>query len=599
MSTVADQDDTATVTGCWQAVVRVLEQAGVRDAFGLPADDLDLLAALDTTDIRAVLCRDQRNALFMATGYALQSGRTGIAFTGKGPAVTNALTGLLEAASSSAPLVLLSAGTAADRRGAGAFQELDQLALVTPLVKWAARVDAPARLVPLLRRALMVAREGVPGPVYLELPDHLLAAEIPYDADAPSEHEAVRPRTVQLAEDSEAIRTLKSAQRPVLLVGGGMRHHNAGRMLERLADHMGAAVFCTASGRGSFDESHPRFCGLAGLYLPEAAAGLWLETDCVVALGSRLEETATFGWPRRIGTQVPVVQVNVGAAEFNTDYAGPKVLADAAALTAGQLARDAVCSPSAEWTARAADVHADLHRAHRAHLDELAAEPEPRIAEVLAVLADVLPDDLVLVQENGLQDMWSYRYPVHHLGRSGGSVVPSEQTSLGFGAAAAAGVKAAAPGRPVVAFVGDGAFGLFESDLVTVAEQRLGVMYVVLDNGGYGWLQSQLDQRETPLPRYRFTDPGAPRRPGREDPGTDRTTLDDKATLRADVERAWKLCVSGQPVVLHVPVALTDSLFGAVAGGGDFPLLPAPDDAPHPPGTTGAVSTTDTSEGGA
>ncbi|WP_328718511.1 thiamine pyrophosphate-binding protein [Streptomyces sp. NBC_00247] len=605
MSSAAPQDDTATVTGCWQAVVQVLEQAGVRDAFGLPADDLDLLAALDTTDIRAVLCRDQRNALFMATGYALQSGRTGIAFTGKGPAVTNALTGLLEARSSAAPLVLLSAGTAADRRGAGAFQELDQLALVTPLVKWAARVDAPGRLVPLLRRALMVACEGVPGPVYLEIPDHLLTAEIPYDAGAPAVHGAVRPRTVQLAEDSEAIRTLRSAERPVLLVGGGTRHHNADRMLERLADHMGAAVFCTASGRGSFDESHPRFCGLAGLYLPEAATGLWQETDCVVTLGSRLEETATFGWPRRIGTEVPVVQVNIDAAEFSTDYAGPKILADAAALTAGQLARESVCSPSADWTRRAAAVHADLHRAHRAHLHELAAEPQPQVAEVLAALAGVLPDDLVLVQENGLQDMWSYRYPVHDTGRSGGSVVPSEQTSLGFGAAAAAGVKAAAPGRPVVAFVGDGAFGLFESDLVTVAEQELGVMYVVLDNGGYGWLQSQLDQRETPLPRYRFADPGAPRRTGREVPGTERMVLDDKATLRADVERAWKLCESGRPVVLRVPVALADSLFGAVAGGGDFPLLPAPDEAPHATGadgttrTTDGHETTDSTEGGA
>ncbi|MFJ2744335.1 thiamine pyrophosphate-binding protein [Streptomyces sp. NPDC087440] len=568
-----------TVTGSWRAVAEVLGQAGVRDAFGLPADDLDLLAALDPSGIRLVLCRDQRNALFMATGYALQSGRTGIAFTGKGPAVTNALTGLLEAKSSAAPVVLLSAGTAVERRGAGAFQELDQLALVAPLVKWAARVDDPARLVPMLRRALLVAREGVPGPVYLEVPDHLLTAEIPRGA-ADTAVEAVRPRTVQLAEDSAAVALLKSARRPVLLVGGGMRHHNEGRLLERLADHMGAAVFSTASGRGAFDETHPRFCGLAGLYLPDAAADLWRETDCVIALGSRLEETATFGWPARIGTEVPVVQVNVDAAEFHTDYAGPKVLADAAALVAGQLARESVCAPDEAWTRRTAAVREELHTAHRAHLAELADLPELHIAEVLAALREELPEDLVLVQENGLQDMWSYRYPVHHAAASGNSVVPSEQTSLGFGAAAAAGVKTAAPERPVVAFVGDGAFGLFESDLVTVAEQQLGVLYVVLDNGGYGWLQSQLDQREQPLPRYRFADPAAAPLPGREVPGVHRQLLTDKATLRADVEQAWKFCRTGRPVVLHVPVAMTDSLFGAAAGGGDFPLLPALDDVP-------------------
>ncbi|MFE7767532.1 thiamine pyrophosphate-binding protein [Streptomyces sp. NPDC057438] len=602
-----------TVTGCWRAVAEVLGQAGVRDAFGLPADDLDLLAALDPSGIRLVLCRDQRNALFMATGYALQSGRTGIAFTGKGPAVTNALTGLLEARSSAVPLVLLSAGTSADRRGAGAFQELDQLALVAPLVKWAARVDAPSRLMPMLRRALLVAREGVPGPVYLELPDHLLTAEIPRGAagGAAGPPEAVRPRTVRLAEDSATLALLQAARRPVLLVGGGMRHHNGARLLERLADRMGAAVFCTASGRGAFDESHPRFCGLAGLYLPEAAAELWQETDCVITLGSRLEETATFGWPARIGTEVPVVQVNVDAAEFHTDYAGPTVLADAAALVEGQLARESVCEPDAGWARRASAVHEGLHSAHRDHLAELARKPELHIAEVLDALRRVLPEDVVLVQENGLQDMWSYRYPVHHAAPSGGSVVPSEQTSLGFGAAAAAGVKAAAPERPVVAFVGDGAFGLFESDLVTVAEQQLAVLYVVLDNGGYGWLQSQLDQREQPLPRYRFADPDAAPARGREVPGVERHLIAGKATLRADIEQAWKWCRSGRPVVLHVPVAMTDSLFGAVAGGGDFPLLPAPgaattpppgvpaapEAAPHPPHRSAARDAHDTTEG--
>lgn len=575
---------TATVTGCWQAVVGLLRQHGVRAAFGLPADDLDLLEAVKDSGLRFVLCRDQRNALFMATGYALQSGSTGIAFTGKGPAVTNTVTGLLEARSSAVPVVLLSAGTSVERRGTGAFQELDQLAVVAPLVKWAARVDSPARLASMLRRALLVAREGVPGPVYLELPDHLLAAEIPLPgtpeaSDRASDQEGVvRPRTVELDDGSPVRRALGAAERPVLLIGGGLRHANHARALEGLVERLGAAVFCTASGRGAFDERHPQFCGLSGLYLPEAAADLWRETDCVLAVGSRLEETATYGWPERIGRAVPVVQVNLDAAEFHTDYAGPKVLADAAALLAGELSGQLPRPPGADaWVRRATAVHERLHQDHRERLDELATEPRLRIPEVLAALTDQLPDDLVLVQENGLQDMWSYRYPLHQCGPDGGSVVPSEQTSLGFGAAAAAGVKAAAPQRPVVAFVGDGAFALFDADLPTLIEQRLGVLYVVLRNGGYGWLQSQLDQRATPLPDHRFADPAHPGPGARELPGLYQFDLDDRATLRADLEQAWQLGRSGHPVVLNVPVELTDALFATAPAGGDFPLLPTLD----------------------
>lgn len=584
LDTVGAQQADNAVKGCWRAVAALLELDGVRTAFGLPADDLDLLEALDSTGIRLVLCRDQRNALFMATGYALQSGAVGIAFTGKGPAVTNTLTGLLEAKYSCAPVVLLSAGTAVERRGTAAFQELDQLSVIGPLVKWAARVDDPGRLAPMLRRALMVAREGVPGPVYLELPDHLLTAHIPLPAesaaaahgDGPAD-QLVRPVSVRLDEESAALRTLRGAERPVVLIGGGMRHHNGPRILEGLAERLGAAVFSTASGRGAFDETHPQFCGLAGLYLPEASQKLWAQTDCVLTLGSRLEETATYGWPSGIGREVPVVQVNLDASEFHSDYAGPKVLADAAALLPGLLA-DAAGRPTDEssWVHEVRAVHEALHNSHRAELDRFAAEEELHIAEVLAALAEVLPDDLVLVQENGLQDMWSYRYPVHAGSPRSGSIVPSEQTSLGFGAAAAAGVKAAAPHRPVVAFVGDGAFNIFAADLPTLVEQQLGVLYVVLRNGGYGWLQSQLDQRENPLPEFRFVHSGAVHQQAPELPGLHQLTLGEKATVRSDVERAWKICQSGGPVVLNVPVRMADSLFGAAPAGGDFPLLPAP-----------------------
>src|SRR5688572_14632680 len=132
-----------TYPGCWHAVVDFLESAGADTVFGLPADDLALLAALEPSRLRMVLCRDQRNAAFMATGYALQSGQPGVCVIGKGPASTNVLTGVLEARCSAAPLVVLAAGTAVERRGSAAFQELDQMSFVAPLVKWAHRVDHP------------------------------------------------------------------------------------------------------------------------------------------------------------------------------------------------------------------------------------------------------------------------------------------------------------------------------------------------------------------------------------------------------------------------------------------------------------------------
>lgn len=486
----------------WHAVADWLRFHERRTVFGLPGDDLGLLEALEDADTRLVLCRDQRNAVFMTTGYALASGGFGVCVVGKGPALTNTLTGLLEARTGGVPLVLIAGGTGADRRGSGAFQELDQLALVQPLVSWAHRVDDPARLPAALDKAAALAAAGVPGPVYLEIPDHLLEQAVPHDR--PWAAVPVRLPSAAPADDA-GYAVLAAARRPVLLVGGGMRGRNEDRVLERLAERTGAAVFATASGRGAFDEHHPAFAGLAGLYTPQTARELWQSADAVVALGSRLEETATY--PLGFAPAgVPVVQVNTDPAGLSHEFAGPRLVGDAPSTAAGWLARleQAGAAPDEERQAAIAAVRERVREAAGARLAAAAAAGRLTVAQVLAELDEAVGPDRILVQENGLSDMWSYFHPYWVCGPTAGSIVPSEQTSLGFGASAAGGAALAAPGRTVVALVGDGAFAMVANDLRTLAREGAPVLYVVLRNGGYGWLQRQLDERGTPS-RFRFT----------------------------------------------------------------------------------------------
>ncbi|TQM78743.1 acetolactate synthase-1/2/3 large subunit [Saccharothrix saharensis] len=559
------------VRGAWHAVARLLAEAGVQVVFGLPDDDLHALDALHAAGVRLVVCRDQRNAVFMATGYALRSGALGVALVGKGPAVTNTVTGLLEASSSGAPVLLLSGGTAAERRGSGAFQELDQQAVVAPLVKSATRVEHPDRVAPAVRRAVLVATSGATGPVYVEVPDHLLAVDVPVPPPAPP---VERPTSASVAADSAALHVLRNAQRPIVLVGGGMRHRNADGVVERFAERVGAALSCTASGRGVVDESSVRFIGLAGLYAPDRAKALWADADCVVVLGSRLEETATYGWADELGTTVPVVQVNVDAAGVATRYAGPVVLGDGADVCAAWL-EQVVDSAPVEWSKRVNEVHHGLRTDHRRELAALAAKPELHVVEVLAALDAELPADRVLVQENGLQDMWSYSFPRFECAHGAGSVVPSEQTSLGFGAAAAIGVRAAAGDRPVVAFVGDGAFALFDADLPTAValgsgSPGPGLLYVVLRNGGYGWLHSQLGPHNRDLAGTALVDPDAVTAQAPALRGVHQVAV-TKGSLRADVADAWRRAQDGGVVVLNVPTRLEDALFADHQLGGAFP----------------------------
>ncbi|WP_316527933.1 thiamine pyrophosphate-binding protein [Kitasatospora brasiliensis] len=543
----------------WSAVVDLLVANGVDTCFGLPGDDLELLRALDAAGLDLVPCRDQRNAMYMATGYALQSGRLAVCALGKGPAVTHAATGLLEARESSAPVLVLAAGVPEHRRGSGGFQELDQVATTAPLVRWAHRVGHPDRVVPATVTALTRAVGPPPGPVYLEVPDDIRTAEVLVTGPRPTLPEPLFLEPVP-ATPGPALAAIRASRRPVVLVGGGMRHRNGGGAAERFAERLGAALFTTASGRGAVDELHPLFCGVAGLYASAPARDLWSRCDLVVSLAGRLEETVVEGgapWP-----PVPVVQVNVDPGGLSAEFAGPRVLGDARYAVLGwsrALDEDGGAGRAEAGTTWADDIaaaRAAMARDAEAELARAAALPGIRIAELLAALDATAGGPRVLVQENGLQDMWSYGFPFRV---GGGSVVPSEQTPLGFGAAAAIGVKRAAPDHEVVAFIGDGAFLAARADIAVTAPAHGGVLYVVLCNGGYGWLDVQRARLGLDAERHAFTRPGTPP-PAVDGPDIHCRVLRDKAALTDELHAARRFCSRGGTAVLMVPVSPDDVL---------------------------------------
>ncbi|MEU2792596.1 thiamine pyrophosphate-binding protein [Streptomyces sp. NPDC007100] len=550
----------------WSAIVGLLVANGVDSCFGLPGDDLELLRALDAAGVDLVPCRDQRNAMYMATGYALQSGRLAVCALGKGPAVTHAATGLLEARESGAPVLVLAAGAPERRRGSAGFQELDQVAVTAPLVRWAHRVGHPNRVVPATVTALTRALGPPAGPVYLEVPDDVRTAEVRVAGPPPTLPETLAVEPVPVTS-GPAWAAIRASRRPAVLVGGGMRHHNDDGAVERFAERLAAALFTTASGRGAVDERHPLFCGVAGLYAAAPARELWSSCDLVISLAGRLEETVVEGgtpWP-----PVAVVQVNVDPGGLSAEFPGPRVLGDARhavlgwtrALDEARKAEHADAAGSTgstdaseAWAHEIASARDAMSREAEAELARAAALPGIRIAELLAALDATAGEPRVLVQENGLQDMWSYCFPFHS---GGGSVVPSEQTPLGFGAAAAIGVKRAAPDHEVTAFIGDGAFLAARADIAVTARAHGGVLYVVLCNGGYGWLDAQRARLGLDAERHPFSRPDAPP-PVVDGADIHYRVLCDKAAPAKEILAARQFCAQGGTAVLMVPVASDD-----------------------------------------
>ena len=317
------------------------------------------------------------------------------------------------------------------------------------------------------------ARSG--GSLHSRTVDETL--EVPEDLewDAAVDSKASPPerlRSIPATRDVDALgERLRAARRPLILFGGGTRDDANTESRERLAEATGAAIFVTASGRGAVGEDHTQFCGLAGLYTARPMRALWQRADLIVVVASRMEDTATMLLDG-VAQHCDIVQIDVEAGNFCHRYCVTKLLGDAAE-TVSQLTErlgDASVGMD-EWAGEIADAKRAALAERDQLLDRCAVHAQIHIAEILAAMEIVLPADTVLVQENGLVDMWSYCYPQFALKRGQRTLSPGEQTTLGFGTAAALGVKLASPeGTMVVALVGDGAFDMYRADLFSSAD---------------------------------------------------------------------------------------------------------------------------------
>ncbi|MHC5705743.1 thiamine pyrophosphate-binding protein [Streptomyces tirandamycinicus] len=471
----------------WHVAAGTLADAGCDAVFGLPSDEPGLMdAARDVPGLKVVGVRDQRAGACAAIGHAAVSGRPAVLAVTSGPSFANALTGLLEASSLGAPVVVVTTRVPALGIGRGGFQHTDQAAMARPLTKWDFLVEDPRQLTWALRRAVHLAVNGGPGVVLVEVADEVLRAPAPERRPAPP------VRRLRFAAETGEVRRaaglLAGARLPVVVAGGGCKPAGAGPAVRHLAELLGAPVFTTAAGRGVLDEEHPLACGLVGLYTTPPADGLLADADVVLAIGSRLEETARMGWDGL--RDKTLVHVDVDPAAFLTALEPEAALLGDAAVVAGQLAAALEAEPpagTAAGVARLGRVTAVRREARDRRTRAAADGPDLTVAAALRLLQESVTRDATLVQENGLHDMWGYHCPVVSVSERARVVTPGEQTMVGFGLPAAVGAALADRSRRTVLVCGDGAFEMGLAALPTAAELGLGLTVLVLDNRGYGW----------------------------------------------------------------------------------------------------------------
>ena len=446
---------------------------------GGPINDAVKAAAVE--GIRTVDVRHEQAAAMMAHAYARVRSRPGVCAAASGPGTINLTTGLANALIDCAPVVALGGASAIGAFGTGAFQEIDQVAVMRPVTKAAERVYETKRIPEFIDRAFCRAMSGKPGPVFVDLPGDILYAEVDeHDIEwprSPSERIVSRPSASAATIDA-TLELLAAAKRPIVLSGSGVLWSQAAAALQAFVDAAGIPFFTTPQGRGVIPEDHRCFFG-------NARSAAFKEADFVLVVGTRLNYVFSHARPPRFSPEAKFVRVDVDPDEVaGTPRAEIGIVGDARAvleqLTAGLAGRVAPQRFDA-WRASLAEIEAKRAPQQEAQLatGQMPVHPLRLCKEI----RDFIDRDTILVVDGqeilnyGRQSIPSYR-PGHRLnsGTFG---------TMGVGLPFGVGAKVAKPDHRVVVLHGDGSFGLNAMELDTAVRHKLPILVVISLNGGW------------------------------------------------------------------------------------------------------------------
>jgi acetolactate synthase-1/2/3 large subunit len=457
-----------------ELVTRALAAAGIDTVFTLVGGHTTpVVDACDEVGIRLVDVRHEETAAHMAHAWARVTGRTGVALVTAGPGVTNAATGIANAWSGGAPVLLLGGGVPRPQLGRGALHEIDQLALMATITKRSETVADPAHLPELVADVIAETRRGRPGPAFLELPSDVLRADAPQPETWPLPGDPARIG----ADDAEldtAARLLADAERPLVVAGSGVFWAEAWDELRELVERLGAPAITSHAARGLLPFAHPH-------HVPAARSLALREADVVLVAGSRFNFMLAYGQPPRFNAEARVIQIDVDPSAIGRNRSVAVGLVGDARTVLSQVLERVEHGPPGPWLAqlREADERAKAALEAEAASDAVPIHP----LRVCRELARALPDDAFVAADGG--DILSFARQAVPVSTPGGWLDSGPFGCLGYGIASACAARLARPDRPAVALLGDGALGLQAMELDTAARHGLGILVVVSTNGSW------------------------------------------------------------------------------------------------------------------
>ncbi|BAQ11248.1 acetolactate synthase large subunit [Bacillus sp. OxB-1] len=480
-------------------LVKYLEDRGVEHIFGLCGHtNIAVLSELEKSSIKFVNVRHEQIAAHAADGYARAKKQTAVVLSHVGPGMTNAATGVANAALDCIPMVVIAGDIPSHYYGKHPHQEINlhadatQYEIYRPFVKRAWRVDSAHLFPEILEKAFQLAETGTPGPVLVSVPMDIFSMELETSYfDFQSHHTKALQKPSMDEETAEAIlKTLVNAKNPVVYAGGGVLLADAAEELAKFVNHFDFPVAHSLMGKGAVADDNPLVLGMTGFWGTEFINRKCREADYLFGLGTRFAEADSSSWENEYTFDFPktkLIQIDIEASEIGRNY--PVELGVVADLKQALTVLNCVAKrlyPEGRQNEALKQEIADNRRQFKASNEQFVQDNcfpmQPQ--RILAEVRDVLPRDAYITTDvgwnkNGVGQQFDILEP-------GTIFTPGGFATMGFGAPAALGVKVAQPDRVVVSLVGDGGFGQNPALLATAAEENIPVIWVIMNNFAFG-----------------------------------------------------------------------------------------------------------------
>jgi acetolactate synthase-1/2/3 large subunit len=468
---------------------RCLVEEGVEYVFALPGEEnLDLIEALRGAPIRVVVTRHEQHAAFMAAAYGRLTGKAGVCLATLGPGAMNLVTGIAHAQLGGMPLVAITGQKPVKDNRQGAFQVLDVVGVIRPLVKWNASLGATDRIPRCVRHAFKTAEGERPGACHLELPEDVAEA----DAGDAAPHRRVVPRrpVPDPAAVEQAAALLGAARNPVAIVSSGANRTRVGRELRAFVEATGIYAVGTQMGKGVLPEDHPQSLFSLGMHRRDWVNAALDTADLIITLGYNIVEYPPSVWNERRDKRI--LHIDFSPAEPDSFYNPDcELVGDiSAALKALTRQADGMRFDNPNMARARAEIASRLFSTPAA-----AAFPVPPRRLVQDVRGVMGPDDIVSL-DNGIYKVWFAR--MYRACRENTVLLDNALATMGAGLAGAMAAKLVFPERKVLAVCGDGGFMMNSQDLETAVRLEQGIVILLVRDDGYGFIRWKQQDRGLP-----------------------------------------------------------------------------------------------------